>query len=130
MLGMDPNCLLVCALQSSAVGPLQGSLILLWYLEHKSEAVEIVDMCLKVVPISLSFDVALDPRGLADPADLHGAHHADYSLYVLTLTVVLAHAQNSWVVDRVYGGLSRHYQLDRIPLMVDGVDCLTDLCCV
>ena len=87
-------------------------------------------MGLEIVPISLSLNVVLDPRGLADPAGLHGVHHADYSLYVLTLTVVLAHAQNSWVVDRVYGGTSCHNQLNRVPLMVDGVDCLTNLCCV
>jgi len=130
VLDMSPDCLLVCALQSSAVGPLQGSLILLWYLEQESKSVEIVDMGLEIVPISLSLDVALDPRGLADPAGLHDVHHADYSLYVLTLTVVLAHAQNSWVVNWVYGGPSRHDQLDRVSLMVDGVDCLTDLCCV
>ena len=130
MRDVDPDCLLVCALQSSAGGPLQGSLILLWYFEQESKSVEIVDMVLKIVPISLSLDVALDPRGLADPAGLHGVHHADYSLYVLTLTVVLAHAQNSWVVDWIYGGPSRHYRLDRVSLMVHSIDRLTDLCCV
>jgi len=93
VLDLNPDCLLVGALQSSAVGPLQGSLILLWYLEHESEAVKVVDMCLKIVPIGLSLDVGLDLRGQADLAGLHGVFHADF--HVLTLTVVLAHAQNS-----------------------------------
>jgi len=77
VLDLNPDCLLVGALQSSAVGPLEGSLVWSWYLKPESKAVEVVDMCLKIVPVSLSLDVGLNPRGQADPAGLHGVYHAD-----------------------------------------------------